>query len=56
MPSFKCRNTGKKCRFEVDADTEEQVLEEAVEHMETEHDMETVPPETIENIKKTIIK
>jgi predicted small metal-binding protein len=56
MPSFKCRNIGKKCRFEVDADTEDQVMQEAIEHMEKVHDMETIPPETIEHIKKAIKK
>ena len=54
MPSFKCRNLGKKCRFEVDADTEDQVMQAALAHMEQVHGMETIPPETIEDIKKSI--
>ena len=56
MPSFKCRNIGKKCRFEVDADTEDQVMKAALEHVEKVHDMKTIPPETIEHIKKAIKK
>ena len=56
MPSFKCRDIGKQCRFEVDADTEDQVMKAALEHVEKVHDMKTIPPETIEHIKKAIKK
>lgn len=56
MPTFKCRNIGKKCRFEVAENTEDQVVQAAIEHLEKEHDMETIPPETIERIKKVIKK
>ena len=56
MPSFKCRNIGKKCRFEVDADTEDQVIKAAIEHIEKVHEVETITPETIEHIKKAIKK
>ncbi|MGD1040587.1 MAG: DUF1059 domain-containing protein [Dehalococcoidales bacterium] len=53
MASFKCRSLGKKCRFEVQADTESEVLDAALEHMEKVHGG-TVPPATIEKIKKAI--
>jgi predicted small metal-binding protein len=54
VPSFKCRNIGKQCRFEIDADTEDQVMQAALEHLEKVHNMETIPPETIVRIKKAI--
>jgi predicted small metal-binding protein len=53
MASFKCRSLGKKCRFEVQADTESEVLDAALEHMEKVHGG-TVPPATIDKIKKAI--
>jgi len=53
MPVFKCRNTGKQCRFEVEADTEEQVIEAASEHMDKEHPDEKAPM-TIKQIRKAI--
>jgi predicted small metal-binding protein len=56
MPSFKCRNTGKKCRFEVEFDTEEQVLEAAREHIEKVHGEGNNVPETIKQIRKAIRK
>ena len=31
-------------------------MQAALEHMEQVHGMETIPPETIENIKKSIKK
>jgi predicted small metal-binding protein len=52
MPTFKCRNTGKQCRFEVEADTEAQVLEEAKDHWDKEHGSDE--PLTIKQIRKAI--
>lgn len=54
MPIFKCRNIGKKCRFEVEADTGEQVMAAALEHVGNEHEKGEVPPETIKQIRKAI--
>ena len=54
MQSFKCRNTGKKCRFEVEADTEDQVMAAAVEHTEKEHENGVASPQTIKEIRKAI--
>jgi len=54
MPSFKCRNIGKKCRFEVEADTDDQVVAAALEHVEKIHENGVVPPETIKQIRKAI--
>jgi predicted small metal-binding protein len=54
MPVFKCRNTGKQCRFEVEADTEAQVFEAAREHTETEHANGVLTPLTIKQIRKAI--
>jgi len=56
LSSFKCRNIGKQCRFEVEADTENQVLEAALEHFEKVHNISPVPAETIVLIKKAIKK
>ena len=54
MPVFKCRNIGKKCRFEIEADTEEQVMEAAQEHVKSVHENGAVPAETIKQIRKSI--
>ena len=56
MQTFKCRSTGKKCRFEVQADTEEQVMAAALEHTEKEHESGAATPETIKQIRKAIRK
>ena len=54
MPSFKCRDIGKKCRFEVEADTDEQVMTAALEHVENAHEKGPLPTETIKQIRKAI--
>jgi predicted small metal-binding protein len=54
MPFFKCRNTGKKCRFEIEADTEKQVMEAALEHAGKAHFNGIITDETIKQIRKSI--
>ena len=56
MASFKCRNIGKKCRFEVEAHTDSQVLDAVLEHVEKAHEKGPIPRETVEQIKKAIKK
>jgi predicted small metal-binding protein len=54
MPSFKCKDIGMDCPFEASAPTEDELMKKIAQHAKEAHGMETVPPETMEKIKKAI--
>lgn len=54
MPSLKCRDIGVDCPFEASAPTEAELMKKVAQHAKEAHGMETVPPETMEKIKKAI--
>jgi len=56
MASFKCRDIGMKCKFEVKTDNQGEPMPIIAVHAERSHNMKAVPPETIEKIRKAIKK
>jgi predicted small metal-binding protein len=56
MASFKCKDVGMKCKFEVKTDNLDELMPIIAVHAEKSHNMKEVPPETLEKIKKAIKK
>jgi len=56
MASFKCKDIGMKCGFEIKDDNEDELMKLGAMHAQNTHGMKEVPPETVEKIKKAIKK
>ncbi len=56
MPSFKCKDIGMKCGFEIKDENQEELMSIVATHAAKTHNLTTVPPETMEKIKKAIKK
>ena len=56
MPSFKCKDVGMSCKFEVKDENQEELMSMIALHTEKSHGMKDVPPEMMEKIKKAIKK
>jgi len=54
MPSFKCKDVGMNCEFMVNDEKQDELLHIIGHHFEKTHDMKTIPPDTMEKIKKVI--
>lgn len=54
MASFRCRDIGMACDFEVTAKTEEELVKKIVEHASEVHNIKTMSPEMTEKVKKAI--
>jgi len=51
---LRCRDVGMDCKFEVRAETEEEILREAVEHAQTVHKMKEIPKEVVDKVRAAI--
>ena len=56
MPSFKCKDTGIKCAFEVKTENQDELMPIIALHAEKSHNMKTIPPDLMEKVKKAIKK
>lgn len=56
MPSFKCKDAGMKCKFEVKSENQDEMMQIIALHGQKSHNMQTIPPEAMEKIKKAIKK
>ena len=56
MPSFRCRDIGVSCEFEATAKTEDELMKKIAEHARKAHNMKTIPPDMMENVKKAVKK
>jgi predicted small metal-binding protein len=54
MPSYKCRDTGMKCDFEVTADTEAELERIIAEHAHTAHNIDPIQDDLWRKIKNVI--
>jgi predicted small metal-binding protein len=50
----RCRDVGFDCDGEVRAETEEEALKQVAVHAKTVHNIEAVPPEVVEKVKKVM--
>ncbi len=53
MKKLRCRDAGFDCEYEIEAATEEEILQLAAEHVQRVHGMQ-VTPELVEQVKKLI--
>jgi predicted small metal-binding protein len=51
---LRCRDVGMDCKFEVRAETEEEILKKAVEHAQAVHAMKEIPKEVVEKVRAAI--
>ncbi len=51
---LRCRDVGMDCTFEVHAETEEEILKEAVKHAQAVHSMKEIPKEVAEKVRAAI--
>jgi predicted small metal-binding protein len=54
MPSFKCKDIGMDCPFEVKTKSEEDLMKLIASHAATEHKMKDVPPDMLKKIKAAV--
>jgi predicted small metal-binding protein len=51
---LRCRDVGLDCEGEIRAETEEEILRQAVEHAQTTHNMMETPPEVVQKVEAAI--
>jgi predicted small metal-binding protein len=56
MASFKCKDVGIKCGFEIKDENQDEMMKLIAVHAEQTHNMKDVSPEMKEKIKKAIKK
>ena len=54
MPSFKCKDVGMECPFEVKTKTEDELMKMIAAHAASAHQMKDVPPDMMKKIKAAI--
>lgn len=54
MPSFKCKDIGMKCKFEVKTQNNDEVMPIIALHAKKSHGMDDIPPDILEKVKKAI--
>ncbi len=56
MPSFKCKDLGMKCGFEVKDENMDEMMDIIKTHAEKTHNLKEMPPEMAEKLKKAVKK
>jgi predicted small metal-binding protein len=56
MASFKCKDVGIKCGFEIKDENHGEMMQIIALHAEKSHNMKELPPEMVEKVKKAIKK
>ena len=57
MPSFKCKDMGMKCDFEVRDASEEELIHIVTHHFGKTHNMQVpLPPDQLDKVKRAIKK
>ncbi len=56
MPSFKCKDMGMKCSFEIKDENQDELMKMIAMHGATTHDIQKIPPDMMEKVKKVIKK
>jgi predicted small metal-binding protein len=53
MKRLRCRDAGFDCEYEIQAETDEEILREAAKHVQSVHGLQ-VTPELVEQVKDLI--
>lgn len=56
MASFKCKDVGMKCKFEVKTGNQDEIMPIIAVHAEKSHNMKEISPEMLEKVRKAIKK
>jgi predicted small metal-binding protein len=56
MPSFKCKDIGMSCSFEIKDDNQDELMSIVALHADKTHNIKQVSPELADKIKKAIKK
>jgi predicted small metal-binding protein len=56
MASFKCKDMGMKCGFEVKDENQDEMMEIITLHAKKSHNIAQLPPDMVEKAKKAIKK
>ncbi len=56
MPSFKCKDLGMKCAFEIKDENQDEMMKMIAMHGEQTHKIKAISPEMAEKIKKAVKK
>jgi predicted small metal-binding protein len=56
MASFKCKDMGMKCGFEVKDENQDEMMEIIALHAKKSHNITLIPPDMVEKVKKAIKK
>ena len=56
MASFKCKDVGMKCGFEIKDENQEELMKIIALHGEKSHNMKEISPDVMEKVKKAIKK
>lgn len=51
---LRCRDVGMDCDFVAHGDTDEEIMQQAAEHVRVVHNMEEVSPEVAEQVRAAI--
>jgi predicted small metal-binding protein len=54
MASFKCSDIGLDCGFTIKVGSQEELLKHVANHAKWAHDMDPIPSETLETVKKAV--
>lgn len=56
MAGFKCEDMRMECKFEASAKTEAELMAKIADHAAKAHNMESIPADMMEKVKKVIKK
>ncbi|MFW9829874.1 MAG: DUF1059 domain-containing protein [Candidatus Thorarchaeota archaeon] len=56
MSKFKCADIGMDCGFKIQTNNETELMKHFGNHAKWAHNMNIIPPETLESVKKAIKK
>ncbi len=56
MPSFRCKDIGMKCQFEIKDENQDELMKVITLHAGETHNMKEVTPDLADKIKKAIRK
>ena len=54
MASFKCKDMGLECEFEIRDENKDELMWVVAVHADETHDMNRAPPEMMDKIKKAV--
>jgi predicted small metal-binding protein len=54
MRTFTCKQSGMNCSFKAIGNTDNELARKIIDHMESDHNMQVIPPEHLMKVKNAI--